>query len=161
MADRSPKLRGGRRYFQKLQRWPDSVTILLGGDNWYDLWHTHPDFPGWSRRGHGARRAHLAVLFAAFHRLLEQLAERAESAQVFVTVNTHDSPGDALYVHTPNPHGKFPYDFGSCRWEGFRVPGWLAEFVDANRFEVAERVFEGEKRYVVTPRGRRGRPATA
>jgi hypothetical protein len=135
-----------------------SVSVVEIGTT---FWHVHPDFKGWSKRTPKARRAHLAVLFESFHRVLEQVADQDEPAQVFVAVNTTDSPGDARYVHTPNPNpngAKFLYQFGSYRWEGFRVPSWLEEIVDRDRYEVGETVFEGEKQYVVTPRGPRGRP---
>jgi hypothetical protein len=153
------KLRGGRRYFRGLVQWPRRIQIRLGGDAWYDLWHTHPDSQGWSTGGARARQAHLIVLFEAFRRALAQAAGYDGPAQVFVTVNSKDSPGDALYVHTPNPNAQnFPYTFEPYRWEGVRVPEWLRRYID-DQFEVGETLFEGETRYVVVPRGPRWRPA--
>ena len=158
MAERYRKLRGARRYFRKLSAWPESVRIKLGGDNWYDLWHEHPDFYGWSLRDGRARRAHLRVLFAAFRRVLHETAASAAPGQVFVTVCTKEGRSDALYVHTPNPNAaNYPYDFSGYSWDVGKVPSLFAEFVDLDEFEIGQTVFEGEKRYVVTPRGPRGR----
>jgi hypothetical protein len=99
------------------------------------------------------------VLFEAFRRILAEAAAYEGPAQVFVSVNTNDSSGNALYVHTPNPNAEnFPYQFTSYRWDGFRVPEWLQQHVD-HGWEVGQAVFEGEVRYVVAPRGSRGRPA--
>ena len=159
MADRLGKLRGGRRYFRRLRRWPQSVSVNLGQPNWYDLWHAHPDLRDWSLRGRGARRAHLVVLFEAFRRVLQELAAADQPAQVFLAVNTRDSPGDALYVHTPNPNSdNFPYRFDGYSWEHVRVPHWLQEFSGSSQYEVGETVWEGERRYVIAPLGPRGRP---
>jgi hypothetical protein len=154
------KLRGGRRYFRALVRWPDQIHIRFGGDSWYDLWHIHPDFRGWSTGGGRARRAHLSVLFEAFRRTLAQAAAFDGPAQIFVTVNARDSPGNALYVHTPNPNEqKFPYAFEPYHWDGVRPPEWLRVFLDEH-VEVGETVFEGQLQWVVVPRGPRGRLAT-
>jgi hypothetical protein len=152
------KLRGGRRYYRHLRSWPDSVKVTFGPDHWYDLWHQHPDFQGWSTSGGRAHQAHLAVLFQAFHRVLAQAAEYDGPAQVFVCVHTKDTAGDALYVHTPNLNSaNFPYRFESYRWEGVQIPEWLLRYINPE-VQVGETVFEGERRYVVAPRGPRGRP---
>src|SRR5262245_1972321 len=149
--------RGGRRYFRALVRWPERVDVRFGEGAWYDLWHIHPDLRGWSTRGGRARQAHLTALFGAFRRILAQAAAYDGPAQVFVSVNSKDSPGDALYVHTPNPNGSpFPYAFEGYRWDDVEVPEWLGRHLDA-QLEVGETVFEGEVRYVVVPRGPRGR----
>ena len=161
MAEPRKKLRGARRYFRKLPAWPESVHVELGGSNWYDLWHQHPDFCGWSLRDGPARHAHLKVLFAAFHRVLREVEASPESGQVFVTVNTRDSPGDALYVHTPNPNAQnYPFQFPGYTWDVREAPSMLAEFINLAEFEIGQTMFEGEKRYVIAPRGARGRPTT-
>jgi len=152
-------LRGGRRYFRKLKLWPASVSRDLDPRVWHDLWHVHPDFHGWSLRSGKARHAHLEVLFEAFRMVLQRVARHSEPYQVFVSVNTDDSPGDALYFHTPNPNERnFPHTFDGYRWD-IAPPPWLAKYIDRDRFEVGETHFEGEKRYVVVPRGKAGRQA--
>jgi len=155
------KLRGGRRYFRNLAHWPDRIQLQFGGSSWYDLWHLHPDFHGWSTVGGGARQAHLVALFHAFRRVLNQAAAYNGPAQVFATVNSKDSPGDALYVHTPNPNAEnYPCLFESYRWSDIRIPDWLGRHITKD-FEVGETLFEGEVRYVVVPRGPQGRAATS
>jgi hypothetical protein len=158
---RTRKLRGGRRYFQKLKGWPAKLGLDFGPEAWYDLWHAHPDFHGWSTLSPKARRAHVDVLLRALATVLEQAVEGGRPFQVFVAVNSRDSPGDALYFHTPNPNSaNFPYKFEPYRWEA-TPPTFLAPFVDLKRFEIGETDFEGERRFVVVPRGRGGRPTNA
>jgi hypothetical protein len=155
------KLRGGRRYFRRLRRWGETFTVDLAPGHWYDLWHEHPDLFGWSLRGGKARRAHLAALFQAFDRVLEQVRLYEGQFQTFVGICREDSPGDALYFHTPNPNStNFPHAFPGYRWDA-RVPPWLAEFVDLERFEFGETQYEDKVWYAVVPRGRGGRLATA
>jgi hypothetical protein len=155
------KLRGGRRYFRKLRDWPTRLKLDLENGTWYDLWHEHPDFHGWSTIGAKARGAHVDVLLRGLASVLERAGSSREPFQVFVTVNSRDSPGDALYFHTPNPNStNFPHRFEGYRW-GASPPAWLARYVDVERFEVGETVFEGERRFVVVPRGRGGRLTNA
>jgi hypothetical protein len=156
----TPKLRGGRRYYRGLARWLERISLDLGPETWYDMWHAHPDFYGWSTRGPRARRAHLVVLFQAFERVLNQVPSYGRPVQVFVAVNGIDSPGNAIYIHTPNPNGQaFPYEFEGYRW-AVPVPSWLHRFVDTQRFEIGQTVFEGEERYVVVHRETAGRLTT-
>jgi hypothetical protein len=98
------------------------------------------------------------VLFGAFRSVLTQAAEYDGPAQVFVSLHAKDTAGDALYVHTPNPNSaNFPYQFEPYRWEDVRSPEWRTRHV-GEEFEVGETLFEGERRYIVAPRGPRGRP---
>lgn len=104
-----------------------------------------------------ARQAHLDVLFQALSMVLEQASMHVEPFQVFVTVNSTDSPGDALFFHPPNPNvTTFPYTFEGYRWR-ITPPPWLAQHLNGDRFEVGETDFERETRFVVVPRGRGGR----
>jgi hypothetical protein len=157
---KSRKLRGGRRYFQRLERWPEEVRVDVDRDTNCELWHWHPDFKGWSARSGKARRAHLRVLFVAFERLLAQAMASGRGAQVFVGVKQHDSSGDALYFHTPNSGDTpFPYAFDRFAFGG-QIPGWLVSCVDQSRFEVGSGRIDGEWHYVVVPLGPRGRGAS-
>jgi hypothetical protein len=158
---RSQKLRGGRRYFQRLEGWPDTVRVDVDRDTNCEMWHWHPDVVrGWSLRSGAARRAHLRVLFIAFERLLARTTASDRAAQVFVNVKQHDSPSDAVYYHTPNAAGiSFPYRFDRFAFGG-QVPDWLAPWVDHPRFEVGAARIDGEWNYVVVPLGRHGRGAS-
>jgi hypothetical protein len=158
---RRKKLRGGRRYFARLERWPETVRVSLTADNWYDLWHLHPDFHGWTWRGGRARRAHLRVLFAALDRVVTEVGPAEHPVQVFVHVSRDDPPSDAIYVHTPNPNTTpFPFRFEGCTF-GEPPPAWFAPFVDSSRMEVGTAQSPDGPLYLIAPRGRLGRGATA
>ena len=96
----------------------------------------------------------------AFERLLARAMASDRAAQVFVGVKQHDSPGDALYFHTPNTADiPFPYLFDRFVFGG-QIPDWLAPWVDHSRFEVGSALIGGEWNYVVVPPGRHGRGAS-
>lgn len=157
---RRHKLRGGRRYFRRLERWPESVRVDVERDMNCEMWHWHPDHRGWSLRSARARRAHLRVLFVAFERVLARVTASDRAAQVFVGVQQLDAPSDALYFHTPNMADiGFPYRFDRFAFGG-RAPDWLAPSIDVARFEVGAALMDGQWHYVVVPLGRHGRGAS-
>jgi hypothetical protein len=153
------KLRGGRRYFRSLRKWPESIDVPFGRAEGFDC-HWHPDFWGWSRRSGRARQQHLTALFQALRRVLEHAARYEGPAQVFVFVYAENPARNALYVQTPKPgDASFPYGFDSFRWDDVAVPGWLRPHV-GDDFEVGETVFESDRCYTVAPKGPRGRTTT-
>ena len=156
MADRRPKLRGGRRYFRKLPAWPKSVRVQLGGRNWYDLWHVHPDFYGWSLRGPRAHRAHLEVLFGVFQRVLARLAESDLAGQVFVTVNSKDSPGDAIHRIRMQTTTRSTSQATRGLTSGCPACSSRSWILRPSRSDAPSS--RARSCHVVTPRGPRGRP---
>jgi hypothetical protein len=154
------KLRGGRRYFRSLASWHSRLPLPQPGE-WHDMWHRHPDFRGWSRKGGRSRRTHLVALFRGFDRLLQATETGFGPIQIFITVYERDSAGDAIYVHTPNPAGTpFPYLFDGHQWD-VALPSWLAPHVRPAVHRVAGMVWEGDHTYSVVARRRQADLAQA
>lgn len=153
------KLRGGKRYYARLRRRAASFSVDLAPPHWYDLWHTHFDWPGHSRGSGRARRAHLDALFTAFRRVLQQAAAgtAVPDVQVFVSIAPDaEAEQDALYVHTPNPNGTpFPYRFEGIQW-GVVPPPILRPFVHNEPWEVGAAGGEQTGWWVVRPRNAAG-----
>jgi hypothetical protein len=163
------KQRGDRRYYRKLERWAtETVTVDLERDGPFDVWHWHPDLWCRSRPRGRSRRAHLAALFAAFDRLLDEAERASQPLQVFVHVHDAVPGNDALYLHGPNPVTAFPFRFDGYAFDA-PIPEWLVPFVDPDRFEfgaaagteVGHAFLVGplSRQYLVVPRGRLGRGA--
>jgi len=132
------RFRHARRYYWRLEREAARFTVDMG--TWFDLWHTHPDWRGDGNRGARHRRRHLAAGFTIFRRLLAQAREANGPVQVFMLIDALDSSQDAVYVHTPGPHGdNFPMRYENAAWD-VRVPAILREFLtdpdwDLGRFQ--------------------------
>jgi hypothetical protein len=163
------KRRGNRRYYRKLQRWStEVVTVDLGRDGPFDLWHWHPDLGFRSRTRGRSRRAHLTALFSAFDRLLGEAERVSQRLQVFVHIHDAMPGNDAVYVHGRNPGTPFPFRFDGYTFAA-PVPDWITPFVDPDRFEfgVATGTEVGRaflvgplsRQFLVVPRGRLGRGA--
>ena len=134
---RVKKLRGGRRYYERLQKRAAAFQLDLSESHWYDLWHQHFDLRGYSRMRPRVRRAHLAALFTSFRRALQQAANSQRRIQVFVSIAPpSEAEQDALYVHTPNPNGTpFPHAFDGFGWN-VPAPPFLREFVAGEEWEI-------------------------
>jgi hypothetical protein len=147
------RFRGARRYYEALQVRAETFSLDLREGHWFDLWHEHFDFDGHGRRGVKHRREHLAALLTAFQRAVRQARESGHPLQVFASIAPETQPEqDALYVHSPNPHGTpFPHPFKDTTWDAkvpTRVPG-LREFLLSGQWELGSRSVEGEMWYVI------------
>jgi hypothetical protein len=148
------KLRGGRRYYARLQARAETFVVDLQPSQWYDLWHEHFDSRGYSRWSRRARHQHLSALFAAFGRALRQVSEAARPAQVFVSIAPDsEAQQDALYVHTPNPNGTpFPHLFEGVDWNA-GPPPFLRTFIEGEPWEIGALHVDGTTWWVVRARG--------
>jgi hypothetical protein len=130
------KLRGGRRYYERLRKRAREFSIDLRSDQWFDLWHEHFDWHGVSRRGGRHRAEHLRAAFVAFKRVVNQCIASDRPVQVFVSIApASEAYQDALYVHTPNPNGTpFPHVFEGI-WCGVVPPALVRDFVQSEPWD--------------------------
>lgn len=153
------KLRGNRRYYRNLERWAANFFLPVD-DNWYNLWHVHPDWYGRGNASAKARRQHLKALFPAFERGLKQAKDSDLPFQIFVAICVENASRDALFFHTPNPNAEnFPHRFEGCQWQ-VNPPGFLKEFVDSGVHEIGMVPFDGKTWYAIVPIGTGGRITT-
>jgi hypothetical protein len=129
---------------------PRNFSVDLRTENWFDLSHTHFDWPGHGRRGARHRRQHLAALFTAFRRAIEQTRTAERPLQVWVSIAPDNEPEqDALYVHSPNPNGtQFPYAFRGVQWNA-NAPPFLRDFVADPSWDLGRLDADGQIWYVV------------
>lgn len=69
------KFRGQKRYYQKLKRRVKEFRLDLDDGHWYDMWHIHLDWQGYSNLGGKHRRQHLRLLFILFSYILESVSD--------------------------------------------------------------------------------------
>jgi hypothetical protein len=127
-------------------------TVSIGEEDWYDLWHTHPDWEGDGNASLDARQPFLSALFTMLDRLRRQSASFAKPSQVWALVNEDDSANDAVYFHTRNPNAdNFPVDFDFLDFQA-SVPAWLDAHVDHGIYRVGAALREGQMEYYILPR---------
>jgi hypothetical protein len=102
------KHRGLRRYYRKLQnendlekaKWAD----FSDPDMWFDNWHLHFDWWGYSNNSFKRRKPHLDKLFRHFNNLEKETRKLKKNFQLHAVILDKSSEYDAVFVNTPNPN---------------------------------------------------------
>lgn len=109
------RFRGQRRHYRQVERRMSEPIPDL--EEWFDLWHVHADYPGYGNLSARHRRAHIALHCGFFRQAARELLHRAEPYQLFLYLDAQDAGRDAVYVHTPSPHGAaFPLWWEDAQW---------------------------------------------
>jgi len=149
-----------KRYYHRLFRKASRFRVDLEKREWFNLWHQHFDWEGFGDINRMHHRRHLSALLRALARARVELLESGTPYQLFAIVHERDSGGDAVFVHTENPHDTvFP-----CPLIGRALkmlPPLLAGRVDLDLYRVLVRHHEGAASYVIEPRENRARYAGA
>ncbi|MDF2629689.1 MAG: hypothetical protein K0R39_3520 [Symbiobacteriaceae bacterium] len=104
------KRRGLKRYFRKVIARAEAASLDLDETSWFDYMHEHPDWYGYGNLGCRMRVRHLEALAIVFRRYAEHLKTWSKPYQLWIYLDARDAAYDAVYVHSPNPHGDdFPW----------------------------------------------------
>ena len=120
----------------------------LGTNNWFDLWHTHPD---WKSKGNRFPENRVAVAQLTYHLL--QYAEnitipRNLAIQIWASV-CEDTGNNAVYLHTENPNGTpFPYQFEGVEW-GVSGPLEIRTIINKSMHEIGRIRYADETVYII------------
>ncbi|WP_050677798.1 hypothetical protein [Exiguobacterium acetylicum] len=135
------KFRGKRRYFKNLELEFKSFSspAYIDPDDWFNDWHTHPDFYGHGNASLRIRKAHLRIAISAMQDMRQKLEQKQIEHQVYITIVLEDASQDALHVHTPNPDGTpFPLERIQSYPLASHVPTWVTELFPGNRYTIHE-----------------------
>ncbi|WP_100486902.1 hypothetical protein [Sporolactobacillus pectinivorans] len=145
------KFRGKKRYFRCLWRNAniDEYDLDFGHDGWFDFWHEHLDHDG---RGDGhlrIRKEHIKAHLALYRSVLDKLKGFNKPYQSWIFVVDDDSAYDAVYIHSSNPYGDFPWKIKNLNWN-CAVPDYLQELINQEEFIVGYcEDEEGSKSYII------------
>jgi hypothetical protein len=129
-------LRRISNYLDRQSRSNVARVRALDREEWFDLWHLHPDWK--CRAGRSpelADRATLSLLRVA----VDHFAGREHPLEIFATL-CRDVGDNAVYLHSPNPNGvTFPHMFPAATWlsevPADRFPQGLVQGFEAARVE--------------------------
>lgn len=135
-------------YLARRSRRDAEAIRALDREEWFDLWHRHPDLK--RRAGRAPDLVHLATL-SLLRVAVERFAQRSSPLQIFATFCS--STGDnAVYLHSPNPNGSgFPHVFPGVVWSR-ELSSTLALPALGDDLEVARVEYDDEPRWIVRPR---------
>ena len=88
----------------------------LDPNEWFDLWHTHPD---WDGKGNTKPENRIRSDELTYKMLLlaeEITNHRGENIQCFAILTT-DSMYNSIYIHSENPNSsEFPFKYDGVLW---------------------------------------------
>jgi hypothetical protein len=142
------KFRGQKRYYRNLELNADKFILDLSEDCWYDMWHTHIDWRGYSEISWKHHRLHIKILLEMFNKALNQLENYSKPYQIFIFIDFNNGSSDAIYFHTPSPQNKFPMKIDEIEW-GIKPPIEFVDLIDLEKFQVGRLIKVDEKNYFI------------
>jgi hypothetical protein len=79
--------------------------------SWFDMWHTHVDWHGKGTDDATVREHFLLEAIRSYDTFCGKMEDRGLPYQAWILVDLQDSSEDAIYVHSPDPHGDSPFPF--------------------------------------------------
>lgn len=147
------KFRGKRRYFRFMWSEIRAYDLQVEEGMWFAYKHHHLDFYGYGKTSGKLRREHIRGHLALLDRVLEQLQKFPEPYQAWITLNDTYPEYDAVYIHSPNPYDKFPYQSESL-YETTDLPAVYRDLIDCTKYTVAVSEASGQVGYVVQVKGK-------
>ncbi|MBF7073581.1 hypothetical protein ISG33_09265 [Glaciecola sp. MH2013] len=128
------------RYWEKMEAKCRDSFERLDTNEWFDLWHTHPD---WDGKGNARpeNRQRCDELTYDMLMLAESItAHRGNEVQCFALVK-EDTMDNSVYIHSENPNdSEFPFQYDGVVWGYSSVR--LEKIVDLKYHEVG--LFDGQ-----------------
>ncbi len=118
----------------------EAETFEVPQAPWFNQWHKHVDWDGEGNSDPAMRQACANALITCFGRVLEQVSADVE-LQVWMRFES-DSGQDALYLHSPNPHTEYPYQFEDVEW-GVDAPEFLKAGLEGESVEIGRSEYDG------------------
>jgi len=116
------KFRNAKRYYLRLQKRVEDFQLQ---ETWYDFWHSHLDLKGEGDRSWADRRRHLEAQIALLRRVERLTHSWVLPHQAWLQIYPADSWEDCIWLHTPNPHSKYPCGFDQVDWQASPPPQLL------------------------------------
>lgn len=128
------------RYWAKMEKRCREAFGKLDTNEWFDLWHTHPD---WDGKGNTRpeNRQRCDELTYEMLKLAESITQhRGSEVQCFALVK-EDAMDNSIYIHSENPNGsEFPFQYEGVVWGHSATR--LGQVVDLTTHEIG--IFKGE-----------------
>lgn len=143
------KFRGQSRYYHNLENTVDNYCFCINDSEWYDMWHIHIDFHGYSNYSIKHHRKHIVFLIRLFQKILESSRQFPHPYQTWVYINKEDGSQDAIYFHTQNPHNtQFPMKFPEICWE-IKTPELLKDLINLEIYDLGYAQFPSGDAYII------------
>lgn len=148
------KTRDLKKHYRNVERELRDFDIDLYEDSWYRMWHIHLNWDGITSICNKHRKIHISYYLKIFEKI-DLISEGTKREfQTWIYLDGYDGTCDAIYFHTENPEGDFPYCLDNIEWN-IEIPPILLELVDLSKFNVGTVRSAGENvpSYIIQKKG--------
>ncbi|WP_394224873.1 hypothetical protein [Pseudoalteromonas spongiae] len=129
------------RYWSKMEKQCEDALSRIDPNDWFNLWHTHPD---WDGKGNSRPENRIRAIELTFQFLVKAEAltnHRNNEVQCFAIVKK-DTMDNSIYIHSENPnYSEFPFKYEGVSWDIENKE--LESIVNLNKHQIG--VFQGEE----------------
>ena len=146
------KTRDLKKHDRDLRKQLRSLRIDPSPEHWYNDWHEHLDWEGYSNRSARERAKHIQCYLDMLDKVETQMAQSTKDFQTWVVVDPKNGCYDALYFHTENPHGSFPLILEEMQW-GAELPMVFQTLIDKEKYSFGAAEYNGRIYYYIQKKG--------
>ena len=128
------------RYWTKMEEKAEVAFSNIDVNEWFDYWHTHPDWDGKGNSKPENRVRANQLTYSLLIKAEEMTKHRENEIQCWALIknNTMDN---SVYIHTENPNGtKFPFDYENVEWDVKNIE--IEKIIDMKVYQIG--LFEGD-----------------
>lgn len=129
------KTRDLKKHYREVERELRYFNIDLSKESWYRMWHTHLDWYGITSVSVKHRRIHILYYLKIMEKIETQTRHNKRLFQTWIYLDGYGGYCDAIYFHTENPEGDFPYWLDNIEWNK-KIPPILIGLLDLSKFDI-------------------------
>jgi hypothetical protein len=126
-----------KKHYRNIERALRDFNLDLSEESWYRMWHIHLDWDGTTSLSVKHRKIHILYYVKILEKIDEQTKGNKREFQTWIYLDGHQGTYDALYIHTENPEGDFPYCLDNIVWNT-EVSAILINLLDLSKFHIGK-----------------------
>jgi len=128
------------RYWIKMQKHADEAFSSIDPDDWFDYWHTHPDWDGKGNSKPENRIRANELTYSLLQKAEELTKHRNNNVQCWAII-TEDTMDNSVFIHTKNPNGtEFPFTYEDVKWDISNQD--IEQTIDSSNYQIG--LYSGE-----------------
>ncbi|MPM13549.1 hypothetical protein SDC9_59906 [bioreactor metagenome] len=129
------KTRDLKKHYRGVEYQVKNFEVDLSEDSWCRMWHEHLDWYGVTLVSYKHRKIHIMYYLKIIEKIELETKGSKRDFQTWIYLDKNDGTNDAIYFHTDNPEGNFPFVLDNVQWN-IEVPTMLMELLDLSKFNV-------------------------
>ena len=130
-----------------MQLTAETAFTYVDPNEWFDFWHTHPDWDGKGNSKPENRLRAIELTYSLLKKAVELTNHRVNDCQCWAVIE-EDSAQNSVYIHTPNPNfSNFPFEFEGVEWGATNES--MEKIIDSSSYEIGLLVDSNEKTYFI------------